>query len=132
MKILSLRICILLSSSVIIGLMSCRTSTPTEAKSTCTDSPACITEKINSIKSATVRNPPSSVWQYEYNGKPVYYIPPYCCDAFGELYDCQCNLICYPDGGISGRGDGKCPDIFTKLNNKKLVWQDERTYPPKK
>lgn len=88
--------------------------------------PPCIIDMINSLKKEGVRNPPAKVFKYTYEGKTVYYIPPYCCDAFSNLLDDQCNLICHPDGGISGRGDGKCPDLSRKLLNKEIVWEDDR------
>jgi hypothetical protein len=86
----------------------------------------CIIELINDIKSEAVRNPPGSIWQYEYNGLTVYYIPPYCCDYPSELYDSACNLICSPDGGATGNGDGNCEDFFIRRKNEKLIWQDSR------
>lgn len=78
------------------------------------------------IKREPVRNPPASIWLYRYQGKIVYYIPPYCCDVFGALYDTNCNLVCHPDGGITGNGDGVCPDFFETATKIKLIWQDER------
>lgn len=88
--------------------------------------PSCIKRKIRQIKSDKVRNPPASVWQYDYNGQTVYYFPAFCCDIPGELYDNNCNLICNPDGGITGIGDSKCSDFFSNRTNEKLIWQDDR------
>lgn len=88
--------------------------------------PACIIERINSIKKEPVRNPPAKVFSFTYNGATVYYIPPSCCDAFSELLDENCNLLCSPDGGITGGGDGKCPDFIKNASNQKLVWSDDR------
>ncbi|MHC2993269.1 hypothetical protein OB13_17390 [Pontibacter sp. HJ8] len=82
--------------------------------------------KIKKLKQEGVRNPPASVWQYQYNGQTVYYIPPHCCDAPGILFDANCNYICSPDGGFTGQGDGKCNDFFEKRTNEKLIWQDDR------
>ena len=51
------------------------------------------------------------IWQYQYGGNEVYYIPIgriQCCDAFSEMYDLRGELICRSDGGITGRGDGRC------------------------
>ncbi len=90
------------------------------------DTPSGIKKKIRKMKDDEVRNPSGSVWQYDYNGETVYYIPPYCCDRYSELYDSKCNLICNPDGGISGAGDGKCTDFFNTRTNEKLIWQDDR------
>jgi len=48
-----------------------------------------------------------------YKGKEVNYKPAErCCDQMGEVRDTSGNIICHPDGGITGKGDGKCPDFF--------------------
>ena len=88
--------------------------------------PSCIKKKIRQINNDPVRNPPAEVWRYDYKGQKVYYIPPYCCDMYGDLYDSKCNLICHPDGGLSGNGDGNCTDFFASRTNGKLIWQDNR------
>lgn len=90
------------------------------------ETPSCIKEKIEQIKKESVWNPPGSVWQYTYNNQTVYYIPARCCDIPSVLYDSQCNVICSPDGGLTGKGDGKCPDFFEKRKNETLIWQDSR------
>lgn len=88
--------------------------------------PACIQQIIQDIKSEPVRNPAGSVWQYNYKGKTVYFIPQYCCDLPSQLLDANCNLICNPDGGFTGKGDGKCADFFTERTEGKLLWKDDR------
>ncbi|MDB5263739.1 MAG: hypothetical protein JWQ14_3022 [Adhaeribacter sp.] len=88
--------------------------------------PACVKEKIDELKNKPTQNPPAKVWQYQYMGKTVYYIPPACCDQVSKLYDENCNFICAPDGGITGRGDGKCPEFFATRQNGILVWEDKR------
>lgn len=86
--------------------------------------PVCILTKIEQFK----RDQPQqlSVWQYEYDGMTVYYIPGAGCMRLGELLDINCKLICHPDGGFTGMGDGKCNDFFKKRKNEKLIWKDER------
>lgn len=88
--------------------------------------PACIRDEIRRMQSEPVANPPASVWQYEYEGALVYYIPPQCCDEPSKLLDENCNHICSPDGGLTGKGDGKCPSFFDTRTNEKLIWKDER------
>ena len=88
--------------------------------------PSCVNDKINETKSQKIRNPPGSVWQYMYNGQTVYFIPQYCCDIPSVLLDENCNSICSPDGGLTGNGDGKCPDFFTTRTEEKLIWSDDR------
>jgi hypothetical protein len=72
------------------------------------------------------RNPPGSIWRYEYKGRVVFYVPPSCCDMPSELYSSDGALICSPDGGMAGDGDGKCPDFFDARTKERLVWSDKR------
>ena len=88
--------------------------------------PTCIQEKIQKIKSEPVRNPPAMVMRYSYRNQEVFYFTAYCCDFPSELFDLNCNLLCSPDGGISGSGDNKCPDFFTKRIDEQIIWQDDR------
>jgi len=88
--------------------------------------PPCIQQKIEEIKSQKVTNPPTSIYQYTYNKQVVYYITSQCCDLPSNLYDKDCNFICSPDGGFTGKGDGKCTDFFDKRTEGKLIWKDSR------
>jgi hypothetical protein len=45
---------------------------------------------------------------------------------FGELFDESGILLCAPDGGITGRGDGRCPDFFDERREELRVWADNR------
>jgi hypothetical protein len=89
--------------------------------------PGWINHLISSYEKQPVGNPPQSIWQYQYQGQTVYFIPAQCCDQFSMLYDAAGKTICAPDGGFSGQGDGKCPDFFQASGNKKLIWKDSRT-----
>ena len=51
---------------------------------------------------------------------------PICCDFYSDLYDNKCNLIAHPDGGFTGKGDGKIKDFRKEATNEKLVWEDSR------
>ncbi len=88
--------------------------------------PACIKELIEKMKAEPVTNPPSKLYSYVYAGKKVYYVPAVCCDNFSDLYDDSCKIIAHPDGGFTGRGDGKIIDFEEKKTNEKLLWEDKR------
>lgn len=90
------------------------------------ETPQCIEDKINAIADGEVWDPSAKIYSYTYNGKTVYYFPPRCCDIPSTLYDENCNVICSPDGGINGAGDGQCTDFFTTRTNEKLIWEDNR------
>ncbi len=88
--------------------------------------PGWVTRLVQTWEKAPVGNPPQSIWRYEYKSQTVYYEPPQCCDQYSTLYDLSGTVICAPDGGFTGRGDGKCPDFFEQRTNEKLIWQDSR------
>lgn len=88
--------------------------------------PGCLQQKINAILTEPVRNPPARILRFSYNGDTVFYIPSYCCDHFSELYDGECNLICHPDGGLAGNGDGQCPTFWTTATDSVEIWRDPR------
>lgn len=90
------------------------------------DLPKCIVKKIDDIKAGGVWNPPAKVYSYTYNGETVYYFPARCCDIPSSLFDSDCNVICQPDGGFDGEGDGKCSDFFELRTDEKLIWEDTR------
>ena len=89
--------------------------------------PEWVTRLIAKYASEPVGNPPQSIWRYEFKGQTVYYVPAQCCDRFSTLYNAAGTVICAPDGGFGGSGDGRCPDFVTKRTNEKLIWKDPRT-----
>ena len=90
------------------------------------ENPPWIDELISKFQNEPVANPPESLWRYDYYGQTVFYIPPQCCDQYSQLLDASGKVICAPEGGFTGRGDGRCPDFFDKRTNEKLIWQDSR------
>jgi hypothetical protein len=97
------------------------------SQSASTGNPAWVDQLIQQFEKQPVGNPPQSIWRYEYNGQVVYYIPAQCCDQYSTLLDAQGNLLCAPDGGFVGGGDGKCLDFFEQRSSEQLIWQDVRT-----
>ncbi len=88
--------------------------------------PACVAKKIEEIKSQQKWNPPAEVNEYEFEGRTVYLFSSDCCDQYNMLYDKDCNPICAPSGGITGKGDMKCPEFGEKAKHIRLVWKDDR------
>ena len=84
--------------------------------------PTCIKIKIDSFKLKEAHEKPQRVIEYVYKGKKVYYVVMPCCDFYNEVYDAKCNFLGAPDGGFTGKGDGKLPDFFTEVKSEKLVW----------
>jgi hypothetical protein len=95
-------------------------------KTTSDNIPACIQKMIAGFTAAAVTNPPRKIFSYTYKGRTVYYVPPICCDQFSDLYDADCNLLGHPDGGYTGKGDGKFVGFAKERSNEKLVWEDKR------
>jgi hypothetical protein len=88
--------------------------------------PPCIQARIDSIRKQPVWNPPAEVYAYEYRGKTVYGFSADCCDFFNVVVDGDCNYICAPSGGITGKGDRQCPDFADSARQIRLVWRDDR------
>lgn len=87
--------------------------------------PSCIEDKIIEFKKNEVQNPPAQIWKWEDNGTSYFYVTSNCCDQYNYLYDENCNVVCAPDGGFTGNGDGNCPEFSSSII-KTLVWQDDR------
>ncbi len=66
---------------------------------------------------------PQAIYRYHYRGKTVYYVLSPCCDMYNYLYDADGNAICAPDGGFTGRGDGKCPDFKQTATDRIVIWE---------
>lgn len=88
--------------------------------------PPFVESLIRQLSAEPAANPPASITRYDYRGQVVYYVPPRCCDIPGDLYLPDGTRLCQPDGGFSGRGDGRCPDFFSERRNEQIVWQDPR------
>lgn len=88
--------------------------------------PPCVLNLIKTFSEEAAQNPPRKIIRYDYKGQKVYYVPAVCCDFFSDVYDSNCNLIGHPDGGFTGKGDGKIPDFETAATNETLVWEDKR------
>jgi Domain of unknown function (DUF6970) len=107
---------------MILAVIAAGCASPAQA-----ENPPWVDELIVKFRSEPVGNPPQSLWRYDYNGQTVYYIPPQCCDQYSQLLDASGRVICAPDGGFTGKGDGRCPDFSSKRTNENLVWRDSRS-----
>ncbi len=111
--------------TIVIGLSSVIFSCKKDKAIECNNT---VEYKIVQTLNAPPKDPRTELWEWEYEGKKYTYVslPAVCCDTYSsELYDGQCTLICYPSGGFSGEGDGKCEAIKAGAV-KKLVWKDSR------
>ena len=98
---------------------------PSAAADTAADAPvACVQDVISMGSSASPGNPAYSVFECSYRGATAYYVPAQCCDQFSVLFDASCEVICAPDGGITGGGDGRCADFDSATCT--LLWRDPR------
>ena len=86
------------------------------------DLPACLRAKIDSMAANPNIGSPQSVTRYSYHDKTVYYLRAHCCDKYNLVIDTNCDLLGHPDGGFTGRGDGKMRDFFKEAKDGKVVW----------
>ena len=88
--------------------------------------PSPVADLIHELQTQPPANPPAYIANYEYQGRVVYYVPPRCCDIFSDLYDDSGTVICHPDGGLAGHGDGRCPDFLSGRTNETILWRSSQ------
>lgn len=91
--------------------------------------PRCIKKHIREIEKENKGRQKATVWKWTVNGKEYYFFPVHsCCDKTSTLYDSKCNVVCHPDGGIGGGGDGRCPDWYENGDSivRTKIWEDPR------
>ena len=88
--------------------------------------PLWLQDEIAYYKAAPPMNPPVAFYRYRYEGKIVFYRGGYCCDFPSKAWTAYGNPFCQPGGGISGTGDGLCPNFFDVATDELLIWQDDR------
>ena len=89
-------------------------------------SPTWVTALIRQLETQPVANPPAFVARYDYKGQEVYFVPQRCCDIMSVLYRSDAAIMCHPDGGLTGKGDGMCADFFVERRNERIVWHDSK------
>lgn len=118
-----MKVLLLASSLLLVTAKECTKARHTKQTA---NLPSCVQQKIDSIKKQPKWNPPAEVNEYTYQGKTVYLFSAPCCDQYTTLYDIDCNYLCAPGGGFTGKGDGKCADFNTAATHVRLVWKDGR------
>jgi hypothetical protein len=88
--------------------------------------PQWLRQRIQNILATRKRNPIIRISRYQFEGETVYYETAPCCDQQSTVYDVQGKVLCHPEGGITGKGDGKCANFEKRRTNEQLVWQDPR------
>jgi hypothetical protein len=66
---------------------------------------------------------PRAVFEVRYGDGVAYYVQAGCCDQLDPLIDARGVLVCYPSGGFTGRGDGKCPGALPPAADRREVWR---------
>lgn len=90
------------------------------------EEPKWVQDLIAKLQAEPVANPPAFLIRYSHAGTSYYYLPPRCCDIPGKLFNAEGKAICAPDGGLTGKGDGRCPDFVHGLKNGVKIWEDQR------
>jgi hypothetical protein len=84
--------------------------------------PPCLQAKIDSMTLDPNEGSPQSITRYRYHDQTVYYMKAPCCDKYNIVFDSVCNILGYPGGGFTGKGDGKMTDFFKEAKDGKVVW----------
>jgi len=84
----------------------------------------CVQDLVDSLATNPVFTPPARIEEWVVGDQTYIYTTSNCCDQFNFLLNLECEVICAPDGGFSGMGDGNCPDLTDAV--KTLIWEDDR------
>ncbi|MEZ5308084.1 MAG: hypothetical protein R2684_13140 [Pyrinomonadaceae bacterium] len=90
-----------------------------------TPEPPWLKAKIEEATRGRASNVPMHASRATYKQKLVYYISPNVPDGFGTLYDASGEILCHPDGGLNGRGDGRCGDFFDTARELTTIWKSD-------
>src|SRR5690606_4334409 len=85
--------------------------------------PSCLAARIRVMRDDVNQGSPVSITRYQYQGQTVFYMRSPCCDKFNIVFDSTCTILGYPDGGFTGRGDGKMPGFYDEATEAKQVWE---------
>lgn len=117
-----------------LGMVQCqKDSVKPDAKAdsdlpqACTDSHA--QPLIDELLRTPKANPAGEVWLYQWQGQPAFLVKSFRPDDFIKVYNLNNNQLRYagaPSGGISGKGDGKCPTFAAEATGGCLLWRDPR------
>ncbi|MGI4743735.1 MAG: DUF6970 domain-containing protein [Janthinobacterium lividum] len=88
--------------------------------------PLWLEQHIQGIMAVRKRNPIIRIVRYQFEGETVYYESAPCCDQQSTVYDMKGKVLCHPEGGLTGKGDGGCGNFDKRKTNELLVWQDPR------
>jgi len=88
--------------------------------------PGWLDSRIQKLQANDRPNSPAQIYRYTYKGQVVYYETTSGADQFSTLYDTAGTTLCHPDGGLTGKGDGNCPDFEKRRTGGVLVWSDQR------
>ena len=88
--------------------------------------PAWLTALTHEVEAQPLANPPAFIASYDYKGESVYFLPQRCCDIMSVLYRADGSVMCHPDGGFTGTGDGRCADFLVERKNERTIWRDGR------
>ena len=91
-----------------------------------TNRPQWLRQRIAAVLAERKPNPTIRIYRYHFQDQEVYWQSAPCCDQYSTVFTLKGQVICHPDGGITGNGDGKCADFDKKKTNERLVWQDPR------
>jgi hypothetical protein len=87
--------------------------------------PKWLKKLVHELEVGSPANRPDRIIRYKYRNEFVYMLKAGCCDQFSRVYDTSGKLIC-STGGITGGGDGKCPEFFRERKDEKVIWEDKR------
>jgi len=84
--------------------------------------PDWVRNRIAEFKATSANPAATAVWRVKFKGEDAYLFFSPCCDQFNYLYNAVGARLCAPSGGITGSGDGGCPDALRSKESVAVIW----------
>jgi hypothetical protein len=111
-------------TDVIVVLLFCAVSACSlnAANQAQPSTPAWLQTIISDNTQKPLKNAVHEIWKISHQGNPAYFMISPCCDQFNPLYEQTGRVLCHPSGGMTGRGDGRCPMPADAKSTPQLIW----------
>lgn len=78
---------------------------------------------IDRVENGTDSTLTNSIWRYDYQGDPVYFLSTSVYQDYYRVYDIYGYYLGAPFGGPRNEGDGLLSDFFEERDNQTFIWQ---------
>jgi hypothetical protein len=91
-------------------------ATALSACATSREQPAGEAPSLAEVFELALASRPETLIRHLISDRVYYYALSGCCDQLNPVFDAEGKYVCAPDGGFTGRGDGRCPAALARID----------------